>query len=429
MAWYSYDGAAWQECRDPWVFDAGTWKQMDEAYVFDQGQWKRFYQREVAANLSVNVSGGTYAGDTVTVSGAVLDDEGNPAQPSDGDVLVERGYNDGSWTTVGTYALNTQGQYSVSAADPLPGSHYFRATFQPSAETYFTASQQLSAAKSLGLRTPSISKGTVTTTSFSCSCGSVTGATRYYFSVTNTTSQSSTSQTLSRTGLSNNTQYAIKVRAEAVTPNGTVNGGYSGTITARTGRNEQRDSGTSAWIYRHESAKGQYRRDVGWGYVGSDMRQGYYSSSYGGTGYFGIADYGSGGVKSSIESAIGSTRRDKGTCSAAEVYLYKETGVGTGGSVSIGFYTSDRGVGGSEPNLEGSKVTRTSTSGGAGTWYNIGTSHGQRLGDGNSRSVCIYQTSSPTANYASFNGGDTGRIRIKWTWDYVTVTAVSSTWL
>lgn len=428
MAWYSFDGADWQECRDPWVFDAGTWKQMDEAYVFDAGTWKRFYQREVSANVSVATSGGTYAGDSVTISGAVIDPEGNAAQPSDGTVLLERGYDDGNWTTVGTLPLTEQGQYTVQQVDPLPGDHYYRATFQPSAETYFTAGQQMSAVKSLGLRSPSLTKGSVTTTSYSCSCSSVAGAITYEFQENSSTVQNTASTSLSRTGRSNNTQYTVRVRAYASTPNGDVSSSWSGTITARTGRSEQRDSGTSSYIYVTSQGRGQYRRDVGWGYVGSDVRQGYYSSSYGGTGYFGVIDYGS-KVRDALNSAIGSTRRSKGTCNFAEVYLVKESGVGTGGTVQIGFYTSDRGVGGSEPNLEGSKYTTTSASGGAGAYEPIGTAHGQRLGDYGSRSLVTYQTSSPTGNYASFNGGDTGKLKIRWTWNYVTVTAVSSIWL
>lgn len=428
VQWDVYDGTQWvTDVRDPSVStDGATFTDVTEAWVYDAGTWKKFYVREVQTAISANVSGGTYTGDSVTVSGAVLDDQGQPV-PGEGDVLIESGYNDGNWTTRTTVALQANGQYSATITQSDPGGIYYRATFQPDSGSFFVTAQQVSAARSLALRNPTVSYGSVTDTSYAATCSAVTGADTYEWQENSSTFENDASRSISRTGKPNYTTYTLRVRSQAVTPNGTVSSGWV-TRQVRTGRPEIRDSGTSAYLEVDAQGRGQYRRDVGWGYVGSDVRQGYYSSSYGGAGYFGVMDYGT-RVRDALNSAIGSTRRDKGTCNFAEVYLCKESGVGTGGTVTIGFYASDRGVGGSEPNLEGSKYSATSPSGGACGWVACGSSLVQRLGDYTSRSLVTYQTSSPTGNYASFNGGSTGRLKFRWTWNYVTQTDVPGTWL
>lgn len=294
----------------------------------------------------------------------------------------------------------------------------------------FLPSESVAVRRDPGLRPgPTPTKGSIGYTSLTFSFSAVSGAQSYDIQrstgsgfsdwVTNTTSRS-----VSNGGLSATTNYYYRVRPRAQDAGGNwIYGSYGPYIRGYTGRPEQRDSGTSDWIYKNPNGQNSHRKDVGW-YTAGFSYQGYYSSPYGGDGYIGIIDHGNNGIRDRIRSALSTARQENGSCAAFEIELTKRSGVGTGGKVTISFYTSDSAAGsGGRPNREGSVVNRTSTNGGGTDWYNLGTAHGTRLGRGNARSVAIYRNDS--SNYAAFDGG---RIRIKWTWDYVTVSGISPQW-
>lgn len=284
--------------------------------------------------------------------------------------------------------------------------------------------------KDPGLRPgPTPTKGSIGHTSLTFSYSAVSGAQGYDIQrstgsgfsawITNTTTRS-----ISNNGLSHVTNYYYRVRPRAQDAGGNwIYGSYGPYIRGNTGRPEQRDSGTSGWIYKNPNGQNSHRKDVGW-YTAGYSYQGYYSSPYGGDGYIGIIDHGNNGIRDRIRSALSTARQQNGSCAAFEIELTKRGNVGTGGKVTISFYTSDSADGsGGRPNREGSAVNRTSTNGGGTSWYNLGTAHGNRLGNGNSRSVAIYR--NDRTNYAAFDGG---RIRIKWTWNYVTVSRIAPKW-
>jgi hypothetical protein len=212
-------------------------------------------------------------------------------------------------------------------------------------------------------------------------------------------------------------------------------GGYSSTITMSTGRPAVTDSGSRTISLSVESIS-CHRIDAGWNYPDTPrFFQGYFSSSYGGEGYIGVAKYTGSRVRDAIIAACGggttgTTRQAQGTCTTAEIELKRGNATGSGqvGSnpVSIGFYTTtSKGGSGSRPTLDGSSKGTDSTGANASSfsWHSIGTAHGQRIGDGNANSIAIYRNS--TKNYAQF---DVRNLRLVWEWNYTSVSYIAPAW-
>lgn len=429
-----YDGAQWvTDVRDPSVSTDGlTYTDISEAWVYDAGEWKKFYVREVGSSISVSASGGTYTGDSVTVSGAVLDDQGQLV-PGEGTVLVEFGYNDGSWTAVpgGAVPLQANGQYQAQVVQSSPGAISYRATFQPAAGTFYVTSQQVSSPRSLALRMPTVSYGSVTDTSYAATCTAVTGASTYEWQENSSTFENDSSRSISRTGKPNYTTYTLRVRSQAVTPNGTVSSGWV-TRQVRTGRPELRDIGSKSDIAKAVVATGQYRADYGWGWKGDKVGQGYYSGVGSGGRYWGTLDYGSNGVKNAIIASVGSARYNGGSATAGRVFLYKVSGTGCSTGQPVRWYRTNSAVNsGGAPGLIGTLYSPTGPAANNGAWVNIGSAHADGLANGN-RSLCMYINASG-CEYQFFNGKSSGvndcDLRIDWSWNYVTQTDVPGKWL
>ena len=158
------------------------------------------------------------------------------------------------------------------------------------------------------------------------------------------------------------------------------------------------------------------------------MRQGYYSSPYGGEGYTGAAIYGGSKVRDAVIAACGnSTRQANGTCTAAQIKMTRLSGVGSSTSgVTMTFYRSTT-MGskpGGKPDRLGTAVNRTAANVAAGaTWYDIGTAHGQAIGDGSVNSIVIYRNNS--TDYAAFHAYE---LQLKWAWDYTKTAYVAPAW-
>ena len=199
-------------------------------------------------------------------------------------------------------------------------------------------------------------------------------------------------------------------------------GGYnSRTYYYYSGRAEQRDIGSKTGMVFSPSKIDSWRPVDDWAWLSGKAAQGYYTAAYG--NYKGVIYYGSSGVKGSLESTLGSAaRRSNGSCTKAELYLYKLSGVGTSGTVETVIRRTNNTASGSEPTGTG-PVTKTTAKGGEGSWLNIGTEHGQALGDGTYKSLMVRNDGS--ADYAHFTDC---RLRLSWSWNYVTVTAQANNW-
>lgn len=233
---------------------------------------------------------------------------------------------------------------------------------------------------------------------------------------------------LAITGLTSDRAYSFRVRANGVDPANTpMTGGWSPAVRMTTGHAQQTDVGETGWVTLTSQYMDSHRIDTNWTSV-TDMRQGYFSSSYGGEGYLGVSRYTGTRVRDAVIAACGSSaRHSNGACSAAEINLTRGNASGDGvggGPVTITFYTTMSDGTGSRPTRDGSGKNDTSTSAnGAATWQDIGTAHGDRIGRANANSIAIYRNDK--TNYAQFTAGS---LRLKWAWNYISVAYVAPTW-
>lgn len=235
-------------------------------------------------------------------------------------------------------------------------------------------------------------------------------------------------------GVSEYTTYAYKQRAKGTTPAGTtVYGAFGGERSARTGRLEKRDTGSKTNIAVGVVATNSYRRDVGWGYVGDKVRQGYYSSSYGGAGYFGLMDYGYQGIYNAVKNSIGTTRLNNCEVTGFRVGTYRESGVGAfNSSRTVTFTSSDSAAGsGGEPSGQWQATNKTMQPVGSFVWHELGARFGEEFITYKHRSICIRRHNS--TDYLGINGKSSGAsdcdVRIDVKWDYQTVAPASGVWL
>lgn len=257
-----------------------------------------------------------------------------------------------------------------------------------------------------------------TYTNVTVSWGGVLGATSYYVYVNGTlrVNTASTSYAIATSANTTLSVYVLPIRSGV--------GGYaSPTRHYYSGRAEQRDIGSKTGIVFSPSKVDSWRPVDDWAWLSNTAAQGYYTSSYG--NYKGVAYYGTNGVRDSLRTSLGgdgTSRQLNGSCTKAEVYLYKKSGVGTSGTVETVIRRSNSTASGGEPSGS-DPVTRTSPKGGSGDWISIGTGHGQAIGDGASKSLMFRNDGS--ADYAQFTDC---RLRLSWSWNYVTVTAAPNNW-
>lgn len=228
--------------------------------------------------------------------------------------------------------------------------------------------------------------------------------------------------TLSRAiAVTADTNTSLGVRAVR---NGVV-GPWTKTYTYYSGKAQVKDIGSKTEMVFAPSRVDSWRPIDAWAYLTNIAAQGYYTARYG--NYKGVIYYGSTGVRDSLRAklgggTLGANRQDKGTCTSAQVYLYKKTGVGSWGAVSFNIYRSNSTASGAEPSGVGG-VTLTSTKSGVGQYYNIGTAHGQAIGDATYKSLMTAMDGA--TNYAQFTNGT---LKLSWSWNYVLEEAKANTW-
>jgi hypothetical protein len=176
-----------------------------------------------------------------------------------------------------------------------------------------------------------------------------------------------------------------------------------------------------------------YRPSGAWGYVGETVAQGYFDSST--RNYTGTIDYGGqAALQASVVAALGvngQQRWDHLVVSAARVYLFRKSGVGSGGTITVSLYNSpaEAGVGG-QPTRAGTAVVENAASPGAGKWNTVGTEHWAALKAGTARSIVMYDNRA--AAYMQFDGKSKGATRcnlqLDCSWDYALTAGVPPAW-
>lgn len=260
-----------------------------------------------------------------------------------------------------------------------------------------------------------LSASSRTYTNVTISWSAVLGATSYEVYV-NGIAQGRQSTTTKDIAMVENQSKNLSVKAIR----NNVVGGDSGTHVYYSGQKEQRDIGSEKDMEFSPSLVDSWRSPDAWNYLSNKAAQGTFGT-YG--SYKGVIYYGAAGVRDSLRSKLGSTaRQTEGTCTRAHVYLTKRSGVGSSGEVTIGIQRSNSTASGDEPTGTGN-VDRTSTKSGTGGWIEIGTDHGQALGDGTYKSLMTQKDG--TTNYAQF---ENGTLLLDWSWNFVTAAAKANTW-
>lgn len=429
--WWVRDATSWKQVTNPVVWDGTSFKAVVRGLVYDGTGWKRFWPDSelTTTQITSGLTGVVNIGVARTVSGTVTAVSGSV---SGGTVTVQQRLVGGAWVNVGTATLGSGAiaPWSASVTPTECGATEFQAVYG-GAGGYQGSTSALTAVTTT-IQTPTKpTGGTITTSSLAFSWAAVPGATTYEVFRDGVSKAVQSALTYSDTGLAANTTYVYTVKAKK----GTCASALSPALSGLTSQNAVTDVGSATIDIRPDKTN-SYRPDSDWGYVGGDVAQGYYSSS--GRNYTGCIDLGTNAqLRAKVEAELGANgakRYDNMTVSAARVYLFKQTGVGSGGTVTVYFYNSTATAGsGGEPPRNGTAVASTSPSGGAGAWVSIGTAHWAALKAGTARSIVTYHLA--TTNYARFDGKDVGgssstrcNLQLDCAWNYQLSTAVVGKW-
>jgi hypothetical protein len=419
----------WVDAQSPSVVVGGVRRQVVRGQVRTPAGWVRFFPHEettqtvvtdgLSAQLSVGV-GSTVRGTVTPFAGGV----------AGGTVTAYERVAGGAWRAVGQSAVAPAAgaaSFGVSVTPTECGTAEFKVVYSGTPTN--AGSESAVAVVPVGLNTPAKpTGGAITETTLTFSWAAVPGATSYEVFRNNLLAGTVTGLSFTDTGLAPAMTYDYTVRAKR----GTCLSSVSAVLKGTTSRTQVQDTGT-ATIKIDPLKTGSYRPSDGWGYISSNVGQGYYSTSS--NNYTGVIDFGTNAqFKAKIAAAIGDKGAERAahlTITKAEVYLFKQTGVGSSGSVTASFQATaaEANVGGL-PARQGTAVNVATTSSGSAKWYDIGTALASLLLSGAARSLALFNAT--TANYLRFNGKglstDSCVLRLTVSWDYMTATNVPGGW-
>jgi Type VI secretion system/phage-baseplate injector OB domain len=378
-----------------------------------------------------------YHGTTFSATGTIRDGIGNPV--TSGTAVLEyyietKGWRNASAVSAvasnGTYSLYTgpigDVGYSAWRVHYLGGGGGY---YLPSYGNYVEISIRLSAIGAL-------SKGGVTHDACEFSWGGVSGAT--YYEVTQNNGGAYHYPTTGYFwigGLNHMSEHSFRVRAikQDILGNWVV-GADSPTITCHTGRPESRwTSGIVGWEGRPYRT-GSYRPDVGWGYIGDDIGQGYYSQTD--RNYTGIMNYDGDGFRNWVAANWGWAVVDNLWFTSCNIAMYRKSGVGTGSAVSMWWYVSNALADtGGAPLLAGGEAHGSlapGTSGWTGVpahWAKHVLYH-ETVAGWRCDSLALHRANS--SEYAQFEGSSGAsnacNMSVGFRWDFVTSSYVAPRW-
>jgi hypothetical protein len=381
---------------------------------------------KVTTTASITVPGNTVINTNFTISGTLTSSTGEAV--ANGTVTVERSTDNINWTSAGT-TTSASGAFSFTTlqwATPQQ-TIYWRAVY--TATGNFLASTSTS--KTVWFMRPT--PGAVTT--------SATSMTHTGFTL-NFSSSNATSYDVYKNGVrvvagTTGTTYAVTGLTEdtastwyvvALNENTTDGSTTSATKTYSTGHAAIIDSGTNVAFTFNAAETNSWRATDDWGYLGTDLAQGYFSSNP----YTGVARFAYTDMRDAID-AYGTDRAgrwNQTSCSKIEVYLTRQTGSGSAAAVPISWYmsTTNPGNTNAEPNRTyGPDIASPSglATGDSG-WLTLpDDTWGNKLLDGTYISLAMYHNGS--ANYSQYNGGTGFKVRLTLSWNYTFRALVSPT--
>jgi hypothetical protein len=411
----------WVDVQSPSIVVGGQLHPVSRGMVFTGGKWVRFFPHEETTTLVVTsgLSGMLAVATGKTISGTVTPVTGGI--PGGTVTIQSRPVGGDEWTAIGSAQVAPKAgavTWGVTATPPECGEYEFRAVYSGTPTNLPSETEPV--ALTVGLSTPTgLTGGRVEDTALTFTWSAVPGATRYEVFTDGVSLGHVTSPTATVMPLKPNTSYDFTVKAKR---DSVCESGISAVLRGSTSQSTVQDTG-SAVIKIDPLKTNSYRPDVAWGYISSNIGQGYYTNS--GSNYTGVIDYGpNADFKAKIATALGSlgsSRVNNLTVTKAEVWLFKQTGIGVGGSVKVAFHTStaEAGVGGL-PARANPLAEQDSTSGGQGKWYDVTAAYGEALIAGTARSIVLFKAA--TTAYSRFNGKgvstDACVLRLTVSWDY-----------
>lgn len=233
--------------------------------------------------------------------------------------------------------------------------------------------------------------------------------------------------TYTASGLSNDTTYTFLVRARNENQTDSF---QSSTITLDTGHPAIQDTGGPVDFAFNAAETNSYRSAGGWGVLGTDLAQGYFSASNG--PYYGIARFNYSAMQDTVDAYGGVTRPNRYThvtCTKIQVYVTRQTGSGVASSVPIGWYMSNTNPGTGTPSVALGPDTSFPSGLATGTTDYLvlpDETWGIKLLNGTYQSIAMYYNGS--ANYSQYNGGTGFKVKLTLEWDYTYQTLLSPTW-
>jgi hypothetical protein len=222
-------------------------------------------------------------------------------------------------------------------------------------------------------------------------------------------------------GLGQMTRYEWTV---AAVNSGGVEGPRSNVVAGSTGRPEQRKQGQARGEW-HPDATNSWRPDVGWGYIGTDVAQGYYSVAT--RRYRGVISMNRQRMLDWLTASFGADVAAYCSVIETRIDLTRDNAAG-GGAPNLGWYVTTRWAGtGGEPDLAGGHATAGHARGTRASHYLPGHWGGHILrADNGWTGFCL--ASDSTAAYSQYLGGANVTLSFVFSWDFVTVPYVAPSW-
>jgi len=447
VTWWTHDGTDWRHTYTPQINVDGAWRPIVRAYVYQGGVWYRFHPNTEPTAIEVldgfaNPPTPEWTQDVgypFTVTGRVMTQVG---VITGGVVNVKTrriGQTDADWVSIGTGtapAGSATSSWNVSVTATACENDEFKVFYEGTGANAKSETGVFSL-PTIRVRTPAKPTGvgvpTLTTASFSWPA--IAGATTYAIQKQRE-GGSWVVENNDHPGLQYDAiglEPGVKYNWRVVAVVGACSSAPGAILTGQQAQNSVRDVGTMTIQVNSEKAD-SWRPDVGWGYLGGEVAQGFWSSTN--SRYTGCIDYGGAALMRTkcIELLGAAGRFDNGNVTGARVYLFRVTG-GSGSGVTYSFFNSTGAAStGGQPPRNGTVKDVTSTAPNAGKWYDIGAAHGLAVakGTGGARSIVLYDSGSSNADYARnddrLSSPDSCDISLDFSWDYMAQADIPGSW-
>jgi hypothetical protein len=307
---------------------------------------------------------------------------------------------------------------------------------------YYLASTSPAVARAIGMPgVVSLTKtaADVTHTSAKTSWTTVSGAEEYEVVFTGATTAYQTGLTVTKTGLSNTTDYTFTVRARKKDAGENWVYGASASAKCYTGRPQVKKVGSDAYQAR-PTGTATYRPSDAWAWNGDDVVQGYYSTST--NNAYGVMTYDGAAFRTWCNNKHGSDVTSHLTFTKTQVAMYRMTGSGSSAGLTMWWHVTGSTAGsGGTPSLAGGSSSETTLTPGASAWVTIPYAHwgghvllNENLGGNGGvyvvNSFCLYRANS--SEYGKFEGVNSGGnvcdIYVEIKWDFETQSYIASKW-